>query len=149
MRSSKFVSGRLAIARFLAFCFIAPLLVGCSDQLHDVLGKVVRDGKPIARQARQVMKVGLRRSDSGSADQSQVAALYTATVNIDGTFKLSSVAPGKYHLLVSDFLAYPSNDQLAAYFRKNPQQFEVVVPMSDEEELVIDIESRWYKRDSR
>lgn len=155
MRSSKFVKRLRALTCFLAIYFGATLLVGCSDQEHEVVGKIIRDGKPIAMEAKQVMKVGLRRSslvagDSmESTEQSSVAALYTATVNQDGEFKLSSVAPGKYLLLVSDFLSYPSKDQLAAHFRKYPQQFEVVVPTSGEEELVINIESRWYKRDGK
>lgn len=154
MVSRKFATQQCKVTQFVVLCFVTAL-VGCSEQVHDVVGKVTRDGQPIAMEAKQVLKVGLRSASleaaasMNSTEREVVATLFTASVNKDGTFRFSDVTPGTYHLLVSDFLSYPSKDQLAAYFRKTPQQFEVVVPSASNQELAIDIESRWYKSTSR
>lgn len=119
--------------------------IGCSDSGTSVSGRVKLDGKPIALESRQVVKVSLRPKVSTKLSSMTAEARAELIANVDqaGEFLIADVPAGTYWVTVSDFPQFPHGDRLASYFREQPESIEVSVSNSHQT-IEVNLKKEWY-----
>lgn len=131
---------------------LCGLFIGCGSESVELHGRLYVDQQPLQLKGKQVVKLALRPENQAShgseedSDAPSQTSLPAVSVDDEGRFMVPSVAPGKYHVLVSDFKRYPSGDRLAEHFREAPQSVPLEVsPDSESAEVAIRLKQEWFR----